>query len=309
MLYPGVDKFITQLDFTASPPTFQYASKRTITQELAISEDQFLDIGILLGFDQSPPFPPSVHEQALKATVDMVKYYKSGHLAVSAFSEHPAVKAMQYNDHFARTRTMIRCSLVLNSEGAVQPLPLAITGSTSSTSGSGGHHNHLTAADIPVDLQDIFTHRLPDEVYFYLSRGLMGPQALIWLTTGQIIESPPLDNGETSEYKRFVKEVITDGQTGPRAMTLAMLTSVMHNFWSKKQVSGYFWFDQPTPHGQKAISHNLPQTTQLAERVTGWTVPYPIVEDELRRQNVSYITYANSFIFLKIFWTGLVVND
>ena len=128
MLYPGVDKVITQLDFTASPPTFQYASKRTITQELAISEDQFLDIGILLGFDQSPPFPPSVHEQALKATVDMVKYYKSGHLAVSAFSEHPAVKAMQYNDHFARTRTMIRCSLVLNSEGAVQPLPLAITG-------------------------------------------------------------------------------------------------------------------------------------------------------------------------------------
>jgi len=309
MLYPGVDKVINQLDFTASPPTFQYASKRAITQELAISEDQFLDIGILLGFDQSPPFPPSVHEQALKATVDMVKYYKSGHSAVSAFSEHPAVKAMQYNDHFARTRTMIRCSLVLNSEGTVQPLPLAITNSTSSTSGSGGHHNHLTAADIPVDLQDIFTHRLPDEVYFYLSRGLMGPQALIWLTTGQIIESPPLDNGETSEYKRFVKEVITDGQTGPRAMTLAMLTSVMHNFWSKKQVSGYFWFDQPTPHGQKAISHNSPQTTQLAERVTGWNVPYPIVEDELRRQNVSYITYVNSSIFSDFFWTGLVVNN
>lgn len=293
MLYPGVDKVITQIDFTAATPTFQYASKRSVTQELSVSEDQFLDIGILVGFDQSPPFPPSVHEQALKATVDMVKYYKSGHAAVSAFAEHPAVKTIQYNDHFARTRSMIKCSLVLTSDGAVQPLPLAINNPASGPSGGGGHNqHHPTAADIPNDLHDIFTHRLPDEVYYYLSRGLMGPQALIWLTTGQIIESPPLDNGETNEYKRFVKEVITDGQTGPRATALALISSVLHNFWGKKQVYGYFWFDQPSPHGQKAISHSLPQTTQLAERVTGWNVPYPIVEDELRRQNSSTIDFA-----------------
>lgn len=116
----------------------------------------------------------------------------------------------------------------------------------------------------------------------------MGPQALIWLTTGQIVENPPLDNGETNEYKRFVKEVITDGQTGPRATSLALISSVLHNFWGKRTVSGYFWFDQPSPHAQKAISHNTAQTTQLAERVTGWNVPYPIVEDELRRQNVGF---------------------
>ncbi|KAJ3565031.1 hypothetical protein NP233_g7901 [Leucocoprinus birnbaumii] len=293
MLYPGVDKVITQIDFTATPPTFQFASKRSITNELGVNEDQFLDIGILVGFDQSPPFPPSVHEQALKATVDMVKYYKSGHAAVSAFAEHPAVKAIQYNDHFARTRSMIKYSLVLSSEGLVQPLPLAInTQASSSSSGGGNTNHHPNTAEIPNDLHEIFTHRLPDEVYYYLSRGLMGPQALIWLTTGQIIESPPLDNGETNEYKRFVKEVITDGQTGPRATSLALMSGVLHSFWAKKQVFGYFWFDQPSSHGQKAISHNLPSTTQLAERVTGWNVPYPIVEDELRRQNSSTIDFA-----------------
>jgi hypothetical protein len=42
----------------------------------------------------------------------------------------------------------------------------------------------MTAADIPQDLHDVFTHRLPDEVYFYLSRGLLSPHALIWLTSG-----------------------------------------------------------------------------------------------------------------------------
>ena len=284
LLYPGVDKLITSLDLTSLNPSFQYTSKRTFIQELSVSEDQFLDIGILVGFDHSPPFPPTVHEHALKATVDIVKYYKSGHAAVQAFSDHPAVKTIQYADHFARTRAMIKFSLILSSEGTVLPLPLAITNPVH------GHSNHHpTAADIPQDLQEIFTHRLPDEIYFYLSRGLLGPQALVWLTTGQIVENPPLDNGETNEYKRFVKEVITEGQTGPRATSLALVSSIAHTFWSGKKVQGLFWFEQPNSHNPRFIQHNAPQTAQLAERVTGWHVPSTIVEDELRRQNVSSV--------------------
>lgn len=222
----------------------------------------------------------------MKATVDMVKYYKSGHAAVLALSEHPAVKTIQYTDHYARTRSMIKYSLVLSSEGVVLPLPLAIT----SPPGHGhpNHHpHHPTAADIPQDLHEIFTNRLPDEIYFYLSRGLLGPQALVWLTSGQIVESPPLDNGETTEYKRFVKEVITEGQTGPRATALALISSVAHPFWLNRKVHGSFWFEQGPPHTQKAIQHNSPQTAQLVERVSGWNVPSAIVEEELRRQNVS----------------------
>ncbi|PPQ69602.1 hypothetical protein CVT26_001590 [Gymnopilus dilepis] len=290
LLYPGVDKLITSLDLASPNPTFQYTSKRNLLQELGVTEDQFLDIGILVGFEHSPAFPPTVHEQALKATVDMVKYYKSGHAAVSAFSDHPAVKAIGYSDHYARTRSMIRYSLILSSEGTVLPLPLAITNPAGH--GPSNHHSHHpTAADIPQDLHEIFTNRLPDEIYFYLSRGLLGPQALVWLTTGQIVENPPLDNGETTEYKRFVKEVITDGQTGPRATALALISSVCHSFWANKKVQGAFWFEQPNQH-QKPVLHNSLQTAQLAERVTGWNVNYAIVEEELRRQNSATIDFA-----------------
>jgi hypothetical protein len=281
LLYPGVDKVITSLDLISANPSFAFVSKRAILSDLGVSEDQFLDIGILVGFDHSPPFPPTIHEQGLKATVDMVKYYKSGHAAVSAFADHPAVKSIQYTDIYARTRSMVKFSLVLSSEGAVIPLPLAIT-----PPAHGHHSHHPTAADIPSDLNEIFTYRLPDEIYFYLSRGLLGPQALVWLTVGQIIENPPLDNGETTEYKRFVKEVITDGQTGPRATALALISSVCHNFWSNRKVTGVFWFEQQPPQHQKSVQHNSPQTVQLAERVAGWNVTYSIIEEELRRQNV-----------------------
>ncbi|KAL0955232.1 hypothetical protein HGRIS_004133 [Hohenbuehelia grisea] len=293
LLYPGVDKIITSLDLISATPSFTYASKRAILSDLGVNDDQFLDIGILVGFDHSPPFPPTIHEQALKATVDMVKYYKSGHAAVSAFADHPAVKSIQYSDHYARTRSMIKYSLILTSEGTVQPLPLSIPAPPNHSSHSGHHPFHPTAAETPSDLHDIFTHRLPDEIYFYLSRGLLGPQVLVWLTSGQIVENPPLDNGETTEYKRFVKEVITEGQTGPRATSLALISSVCHNFWSTKKVSGFFWFEQPPPqHNQKTVQHNSQQTAQLAERVSGWNVPYSIVEEELRRQNSSTIDFA-----------------
>ncbi|KAK7033935.1 hypothetical protein VNI00_012560 [Paramarasmius palmivorus] len=289
LLYPGVDKLITSLDLTSSTPTFTYVSKRAFLPELGVSEDQFLDIGILVGFEHSPPFPPSIHEQGLKATVDMVKYYKSGHAAVAAFAEHPAVKTIQYPDHYARTRSMVKYSLILSSDGVVVPLPLAL----SSLPNHPNHHpHHPTASDIPQDLHEIFTNRLPDEIYFYLSRGLIGPQALVWLTNGQIVESPPLDNGETHEYKRFVKEVITDGQTGPRATTLALISSVAHSSWSSRKVHGLFWFENPNAQNQKAIQHNSPQTAQLAERVAGWNVPYAIIEEELRRQNSATIDFS-----------------
>ncbi|KJA18080.1 hypothetical protein HYPSUDRAFT_205688 [Hypholoma sublateritium FD-334 SS-4] len=292
LLYPGVDKLITSLDLAAASPTFQFTSKRSFLQELQVTEDQFLDIGILVGSEHSSPFPPTVHEQALKATVDIVKYYKSGHAAVLAYAEHPAVKALQYPEHYARTRAMIRYSLVLSSEGTVLPLPLALPTPAPHGGGGGAHpaQHHPTAADIPADLHEIFTHRLPDEVYYYLSRGLLGPQALVWLTGGQIAERPPLDNGETTEYKRFVKEVVTDGQTGPRCTALALVSSVAHAFWANRKVYGAFWFD--APGGPKTVGHNSPQTAQLAERVTGWNVGYAVVEEELRRQNSSTIDFA-----------------
>ncbi|KAF7309372.1 XPG I-region protein [Mycena indigotica] len=282
LLYPGVDKLITGVDLGAPTPSFTFLSKRNIIQELQVSEDQFLDIAILVGFSHSPAFPPTMHEQALKATVDMVKYYKSGFAAVSAFAEHPAVKSINYTEHYARTRSMVRYSLILSAEGQVLPLPV---------SGNGG--GGPSASDVPTDLHDVFTNRLPDEIFFYLSRGLVGPQALIWLTSGQIIEPPPLDNGETTEYKRFIKEVVTDGQTGPRATALALLSSVCHPFWANRKVAGFFWFDQqPGPHASKQIAHSAPQTVQLAERVAGWNVPYATVEEELRRQNSSTIDFA-----------------
>jgi hypothetical protein len=290
LLYAGVDKLITSLDLSSPNPSFTFLSKKGLLQDLGLAEDQFLDACILVGFDNSPSFPPSAQDNSMKSAVEMVKYYKTGHGAVSAFAEHPAVKSIQYPEHYARTRAMVRYSLVISSDGVVSPLLLV----TPPPQNHGHNYHPPTASDVPADLHDIYTNRLPDEVYYYLSRGLLGPQALVWLTTGQIVESPPLDNGETTEYRRFVKEVITDGQTGPRATALALISNILNTFWSSRKVFGSFWFEQGSPHNhpQKPVQHNSHPTAQLAERVAGWHVAYNIVEEELRRQNSSTIDFA-----------------
>jgi len=281
MLYPGVDKLITNVDFSASPPTFQFISKKSLMSDLGLTEEQFLDTGLLLGCDHLPTFP-ATYEHNLKSFVDMVKFYKTGHAAVNAFLEHPGVKQTSYMDAFCRTRCMVKYSLILNSEGSVTSLPLAL----SIPGGSHGHHNNITAADIPQDLHEVFTNRLPDEIFFYMSRGLIGPQVLVWLTTGQVIEPPPLDNGETHEYRRFIKEVITEGSTGPRATALGLISNVLNNFWSNRRVTGSFWFETGPINPPKTIGHASQPTSALVGHVAGWHVPSAVVEDELRRQNV-----------------------
>ena len=280
LLYPALEKLITSLDLSSPNPTFTFVTKRNILADLQLSEEQFLDAGILAGFDHSQSFPPIIHEQHLKPVIDMVRHYKSGFGAVGAFQEHPGVKQTQYVEHFARTRSMIKFSLILSADGGVQPLPLALN----ATLPQGSHHT--TAADVPRDLEEIFTSRLPDEVYYYLSRGLFGPQALIWLTSGQIVENPPLDNGETGEYKRFVKEILTEGTSGPRATALALVSNVLHSSWQNRKVQPWFWFDPQNSMSGKPVSHNAPQTIQLVERVSSWAVTSTVVEEELRRQNV-----------------------
>ncbi|KAJ1306976.1 hypothetical protein OPQ81_007956 [Rhizoctonia solani] len=280
LLYPGVEKVILSLDLSGQS-NFTFVTKSKMLTDLQLNEEQFLDLGLLCGSEYSPTLPPHANETSIKPFVDFLRYYKSGFVCItSAFLDNPLMKQSNYAETFARARCMVKFALVLSSEGSVVPLPIAL---------SGGPTGSTTAADIPSDLHDIFTNRLPDEIFYYLSRGLFTPQALVWLTSGQVIENPPLDNGETTEYRRFVKDVITEGATGPRATALALITSVLHNSWQKTRIMTYFWYDN-NPKG--SIAPNGSQTTSLVERVINWNVPSAIVEDELRRQSSSTIDFA-----------------
>lgn len=228
LLYTNqLDKLILSIDLQASSMSF--VTKAAVLKDLGLSEDQFLDVGLISGCDLTPSMPPLV-PGGWRAVVDIISKTKSGVNAISLFPNDHGMKELFYPELFIRARCAIKFALVLTSEeGKCTPLPLALAGTV---------HPIVTAGDVPLDLHDIFSHRLPDEVYFHICRGLISPQLIGWLSSGIIVEQPPLDNGESTEYKRFIKEVITEGATAPRCTALGLVSSSLNKFWPKVPIVG-----------------------------------------------------------------------
>lgn len=335
-LFDRVDKVILSLDLHGSSTsltgaggggTFTYASKVEMMKSLRCNEDEFLDMGLLLGFEYCPTFPPLLDGTIVnpspqpstsnvngstpssssnvpnpRQVLDMIRQYRSGFTACAAHAEHAICAKLGYVDAFCRARCMIKFCLVTSAEeGRVLPLPLStplppslsapgVNGTTPPTASNTPGAPILTAGDIPIDLHDIFSHRLPDEVFLHLSRGLLSSTILNYLTSGVVIEPSPLDDGDTEEWKSFIRYTITESPQAPRCVALALMASSLNGFWSSRKMNAHYHFDQGnTSH---PIAHESSSTLALIKRVHSWNVGLFFVEEELRRQSSSTIDIA-----------------
>ncbi|KAK4701073.1 hypothetical protein P7C70_g5164, partial [Phenoliferia sp. Uapishka_3] len=278
-MFDGVDRVILGIDFQSS--TVRFASKAAILADLQLTHDQFLDTAIIAGFEGFATFnflPFEPHNFSFQNVAGFVKSRGSGVASLMTFRDYPP--ASPFFDQFARARCMIKFSLVLVAqEGRVLPLPLVLPPPASSQT-----NTVTTAADVPSDLSDIFSPHLPDEVYYQVFRGLVGPSVINPLTSGILIESTPLC-GSTPDYENYIKN-LTEPPQSPRCVALALVSSVLHPSWTKRPVSAVYYFNAQS---QFQIPHGSPMTTAFIESVSKWNVDARYVENELRRQVSSTI--------------------
>lgn len=262
LLFP-VDKVITSIDFGAQ--TMRFIDKSRLLADVALSDDQFLDLAILSGCSLSRTFPSVAENFTLRSVIDLLRQYKSG----IAITRGAVNNYNNYSEVFMRARLAVKYSLILTAEGSVRPLPLVLG----------------LVDDIPPNLDEIFSPRLPDEVYFLLCKAFVSPQLLGWLTSGMIVEPQPL--ADSPEYRRFIRDVITEGQTSPRCTALALLSEGLHPQWKSRRVYAHYYNDPiyAAPTGV-AIPYADLITRNLVERCN-WSVASQVIESELRRQNVS----------------------
>lgn len=95
----------------------------------------------------------------MKGVHDLIKQHKTGFNAVQAYSDNPIISKTQYIDLFCRTRCAVKYHLILTDEGEIKPLNI----------------EHA-----PNDIHEFIGYRLPDELYYYLMRGLIGPQVFLF---------------------------------------------------------------------------------------------------------------------------------
>lgn len=285
-MFDGLDRIILDIDFQNQ--TISFASKAAILDSMGLTSDQFLDLCILAGFDGSPTFP-AIDPQGfhLRSVVEVLKQRGTGANAVLAHQNFAPVRETNYAETFARSRAMIKYSLVLVAhEGRVLPLPLVTP--PPAPLGSNAHLQPpqiLTTADVPVDLGEIFSSHLPDEVYYQVFRGLISPSVIAPLATGHVIEQAPLC-GSSPEYERFIKS-LTETPQSPRCVALALVSNVLHPLWHKKAVTALYYF---APGQEFPIPHGAPQTQAFIETVSKWNVNARHIEEELRRQAVRILS-------------------
>lgn len=281
MLLFDVDKLITTVDFAkpegANRKTgdirlenskFAWISRRSCEEDLGrISKDIFVDACLLSGSSMLPTFPPLENPQynrryTIRETVDMLVSLGKNVTAVCAhYQDDSQVREMGYLDKYRRTRMSIKHHVVLTADGNIEL---------------------QDKEHAPGDVHEFIGQRLPEELYFYLSRGVIGPRSLEWLTSGVINLLPPLDGGESEEYRKLVRDQLTPWRT----QSLGLLAHSLHRYYQRKDITVRCWFEEKT----KSISLKDVQSPQ--ESIAAWHVDDLIIKDKATKLKVRHGSFA-----------------
>jgi hypothetical protein len=276
LLLFDVPEIITSWDFKEAD--FSFVRRRSCVAELgSVSSDVFVDASILAGTSLLPTLPaldnPGARKQAkIKAAVDMIMSMgKTGHSVALNYKDDPQCRAIDYLDRFRRVRLAIRHHVVLTSGGKVEPFDV----------------QHA-----PGDMHEFIGQRLPEELYFYLSKGVIGPRVLNWRTFGEILEHPPLDNGDSEEYRALVRDQLNDIRTS----AISLLSFSLHRVYIHKDVNIRCWFDKENP-----TTISIREVENPKPIVEAWNVPEKVFGPELNKFQVS-------FEFLERFRSNMLIT-
>jgi hypothetical protein len=205
---------------------FTWVRRQTCINDLNVTPDIFVDACLLAGTSLLPTFPPIEapprKPSKVKAAVDMiVSMGNSGYAVCLRYEEDPQCRLMRYLDRYRKARLAIKHHVYMNEDGKVEP---------------------LDPENAPFDVHEFISSRLNDEIYFYLSKGIIGPRILNWMTSLEIIEAQPVDNGNSTEYRNLIKDKLLPA----RSSSLAVLSTTLHRFYQQQKVKLRCWFEDPS---------------------------------------------------------------
>lgn len=243
----GIDKIVT--DINQNKSTLSLLTRQACEDLLKVNTDTLRDAQLLLGTSYTPTFPVLEGMAAGKPVtiVDAINLLNSVNKSViqlcSFHRDHPQVQALNYSTRYKKAIMTIRHHVVLEKTGVVAPL------------------NFDTA---PGDVHEFVGQRLPEELFFYISRGILGSQIPNWLTSGEIVLSLPGGVLDSEPYRRLVIESLNPLRTE----ALKILAESLHYYYQSRVVKVDPWVPQDT----SSLTIEIRNTSPLKMKLAPWKV-------------------------------------
>ena len=192
-----------------------------------IHSQLFVEALILAGSDQFlTTFPPllesAMYKQSgiIRDAVNLLISTRGNVSQLCAQYPDPSLKDV-WLDKYKQLMTLIKHHVVITAEGDVDTLD----------------KDHA-----PADAHDCIGLRLPEELYMYLSRGLIGTHVLNWLTRGEVVVATPLAGADAEICHKFVRNQIEP----LRKQAICLLTEGIHRYYQRADFKTQYWFDRDT---------------------------------------------------------------
>lgn len=261
----GSNKKVSQ--FLLEKSKFWWIDRRTCLVELGgVPSEVFIDACLLAGSKFLRTFPPLLNQAlynkqiTIREVVNLIiSCGRSVAQVCAQYSTDPILKEIDYLDRYKRMITCIRHHVVITSDGDIET---------------------LDKENAPSDMHDCIGQRLPEELNMYLSRGMLRPRVLNWLTSGTVLIPAPYDGGDSGEYQKLVKT-----QLEPmRRQALSLLADSINRYYQRKEITTKIWFDKEY-EAKFNIKDLLPSSK---ESLSKWNVKADAIVEQRKRLEVRY---------------------
>ena len=204
---------------------------------------------MLSGSNLLSVFPPLLDRKnfTIRHIVEMLG--SNGGSVARLCAQYPTIPSIKnvYLDQYKKAATRVKHHVVMTAEGDVEI---------------------IDKANAPDDAHDCIGLRLPEELYMYLSRGMLRPRILNWLTSGTISITQPLAGGDSKAYQDLVKvhlELL-------RRQALKLLIEPIHRYYQSRDMKTTFWFEVDSEE-----KFNMREVTSTREILSKWNVKNDLI--------------------------------
>lgn len=270
VLLTKVDKFILGMEFQSKD--FRFVYKLKVLNDMNLTERRFLDLSIMVGCSVQPEtfsnFPPLPKANPM-APYSQLNYFR---LALDLFYQYNAFCGGNAQDLYGyisglgdrnlvelylKGHAVVKYMPVMNSAGFVElycnemaKIGLAHLLDFKETTELPKENEESLISDkreqdkkqqlrIPTEIHSIISQRLPPEIYFYQSLGLLPLKLLGAITLGKYHVRPPLESGLGDAYKKLIT---SDFRENSLDYQFNLVTQLLARYYQGKKIEVVYWF-------------------------------------------------------------------